>query len=228
MRFLVKKNLVKILLPAFLVAASMATGVTGAAVLHDLTMENPIRTPPVEGKITEELDNKAKKVQITNNGEADVFLRAAFSETWTSAKGEVLPNQIKLEDGPNPVKVAVPSILDVDNKGDEADWIYNSKDGWYYYRHVLPGSKSGESEEKRKSTTMIDGVKFDNLTAAAKADERYKDADYEIHVVMEVVQASDDIKVSQDAVQKLFDMDISKLESWANGKYTATIPWPVD
>ena len=87
MTYLAKTINLKKCLPVLLIAAAMVVGVTGATVIHKLTMENPIKTPTVEGGIPEDLENGAKKVAFVNDGEADVFLRVAFSETWTAKDG---------------------------------------------------------------------------------------------------------------------------------------------
>ncbi|HIT42224.1 MAG TPA: hypothetical protein IAB60_09060, partial [Candidatus Caccovicinus merdipullorum] len=71
------KKMLRKFFPVILLIFAMAVGFTGATVLHSLTLENPIKTPTTDGGITEKLDNNAKKVSFTNNGEADVFLRVA-------------------------------------------------------------------------------------------------------------------------------------------------------
>jgi len=59
MFFMDKKNIIKKLLPmGLLLAASVAIGVTGATVLHTLKLENPIKTPTVEGEIKEEKERQ--------------------------------------------------------------------------------------------------------------------------------------------------------------------------
>ena len=67
-----RKVLSKLLPMIVLVSLSIAAGVTGAAVIHSMQLENPIKTPVVEGGITEKLDQGAKEVSFTNNGEAAV------------------------------------------------------------------------------------------------------------------------------------------------------------
>lgn len=217
-----KRKFFKLVLPMFFVAAAMTVGVTGATVLHKLTMENPIKTTPVDGTITENLDKGAKKVSFTNNGEADVFLRVSFSESWTSKDGTILPNRTKNAAG-EIVPVAVPAWqLD--------DWETDMKDGWYYYKKVLPGSRSGKDPDDRTTAPLLgnaDGeedVKFEDLTALP--DTRYQDADYEIHFVMEIVQASDTWQVSEDAVKELFHRRITvDLNDWQTDKYSADLTW---
>ena len=78
---LAEKRRLKKFFPVILMAAAMAVGVTSATVIHKLTMENPVKTPTVEGSIPEKMD--PKQAQFQNDGEADVFLRVAYSETWT-------------------------------------------------------------------------------------------------------------------------------------------------
>ena len=200
--------------PAILMAAAMAVGVTSATVIHKLTMENPVKTPTVEGYIPETMD--PKQAQFQNDGEADVFLRVAYSETWTDKDGMILPNQAARKDG-TLVPVATP-VWDWDG------WTANPDDGWYYYRQVLPGSKSGKAEAQRKTNQVVNGVDF--VSFDELADTRYQDAKYEIHFVMEIVQASDDWEVSQDAVKEMFGLTLAEPAGWQTDKYQAVINWP--
>lgn len=199
--------------PAILMAAAMAVGVTSATVIHKLTMENPVKTPTVEGYIPEEMD--PKQAQFQNNGEADVFLRVAYSETWTDKNGMILPNQAAKKDG-TLVAVATP-------QWDWDGWKANPDDGWYYYSQVLPGSKSGKAEAQRKTNQVVNGVDF--VSFDELADTRYQDAKYEIHFVMEIVQASDDWEVSQDAVKEMFGLTLAEPAGWQTDKYQAVIDW---
>ena len=200
--------------PAILMAAAMAVGVTSATVIHKLTMENPVKTPTVEGYIPETMD--PKQAQFQNDGEADVFLRVAYSETWTDKDGMILPNQAARKDG-TLVPVATP-IWNWDG------WTANPDDGWYYYSQVLPGSKSGKAEAQRKTNQVVNGVDF--VSFDKLADTRYQDAKYEIHFVMEIVQASDDWEVSQDAVEEMFGLTLAEPTGWQTDKYQAVIDWP--
>ncbi len=200
--------------PAILMAAAMAVGVTSATVIHKLTMENPVKTPTVEGYIPETMD--PKQAQFQNDGEADVFLRVAYSETWTDKDGMILPNQAARKDG-TLVPVATP-VWDWDG------WTANPDDGWYYYSQVLPGSKSGKAEAQRKTNQVVNGVNF--VSFDKLADTRYQDAKYEIHFVMEIVQASDDWEVSQDAVEEMFGLTLAEPTGWQTDKYQAVIDWP--
>lgn len=204
-------------LPVLLIAAAMVVGVTGATVIHKLTMENPIKTPTVEGSIPENLENGAKEVAFVNDGEADVFLRVAFSETWTANDGTILPNETKLNANENETRPVAKPNWKFDN------WDTERGDGWYYYENVLPGSRSGQTSHT--TGLIVDGVDFETL--ADIPDTRYRDAHYEIHFVMEMVQASDDWKVSRDAVQEMFGIDLGETApaNWDTGKYAVTISW---
>ena len=106
------------------------------------------------------------------------------------------------------------------------------EDGWYYYKKVLPaGSMTEDFMEK------VDFSNIENLDESLKTT--YKNADYEIHFQAEVVQASDEWKVSEDAVAKLFEQNISATindgnttidknkneDQWPSNKGTATIIW---
>ena len=215
------KKMLRKFFPVILLIFAMAVGFTGATVLHSLTLENPIKTPTTDGGITEELNNNAKKVSFTNNGEADVFLRVACTETWileSNGEGEdiILPNQAIAEDGQS-VSVAKPVWQGIT----DGSWTLGS-DGWYYYNKILPGSKSGE--RNRNTGFLVNDVNF-NLGVIE--DERYQKAKYQLHFTMEVVQASDDTEVSEAAVEKLFNKVLDLSGAWGEkGKYGYSISWP--
>lgn len=242
-----KKNKKKKLLPFMLMfVASIAIGVTGATVLHKLKLENPIKTPTVEGKVDEDPEPKkngkaAKKVQFCNVGEADVLIRAAISESWTykeNGNKTILPNKaISKNNSSDLLTVAQPlgyiatsgaPISRVEpSKPNAGKWIYNPKDGWYYYTRVLPGSSSNKTEQERQTEFLVTDVDFTNIENVA--DERYKapGAEYELHVTMEIVQASDVVSLSQEAAEKLFDIKPNIPKKWNNNKFSCDIAWPV-
>lgn len=215
-----KRALMKMLLMMLLFAVFMVVGATGATILHELRLENPIKTPTVEGSIPEDLERGAKKVSFSNDGEADVFLRVTYAETWTAKDGTILPNTTKDRDG----KEVVPAAPVWNTE----DWYTGSADGWYYYRKVLPGTEAAKKADDRNTGLLVDGVQF--LTSEQFADlpdTRYKDADYQLHFTMEIVQASDDWNnVSVPAVQQMFHKDLgAEPANWANNKYEAEINW---
>lgn len=211
-----KRKLLSIFL-LFITAAVI--GITGATVIHKLTLENPIKTPTVTGEIEEKNEGNVKNAVFTNTGEADVFLRVAYAESWTYQPKDtdgkpagvsiLLPNKGNLNDSSNtPDSIAKPTWTGRDN-----DWI-DGKDGWWYYKKVLP---SGE-----KTSEFVKEVDFSNVLKAE--DERYKTAEYQLHFTMEVVQCSADRKVSQDAIDKVFgEGKVTLPPNWS--KDINPIPW---
>lgn len=220
MSFVVRKNVWKKLLPVVLLAViSIVIGATGAAVLHNLTLENPIKTPPVEGFIQEKLNGNAKEVNFINKGEADVFLRVAYGETWSYEDSDtqrtlLLPNMAGRKDGNGKYRVARP---DWRPKG----WLLDPESGWLYYHKVL---KVGEA-----TPLIVSKVDFADADALEELveGEKYKEADYDLHFTIEVVQASDEKDVSVDAVKKLFQKDLGSMTA-ADGRIDkeADIQWP--
>ena len=217
MFFMDKKKILKKLLPTMaMFIAAAAIGVTGATVLHSLTLENPIKTPGVEGGIEEDLSTK--KVEFTNNGEADVLIRASFTESWTG----------KNEDEETVILPNLGSITDTDKQAEPAiNLAYWEKgsDGWYYYKKVLPGSvaKSLNDGLSLVSEPFINRVSF---KTSSELYAPYKDAEYQLHVTMEVVQASDVMSLSQDAAEKLFGVrPTMDPTTWGTDKYTCPIRW---
>lgn len=195
---------------AFLLfAASAIIGLTGATILHQLTLQNPIKTPTVEGKITEDNNKNYKNAIFENTGEANVFLRVSFSESWTyQQEGKekiILPNEGLVNTQSDPA--AKPSYeskpIAVPNWNNRADWV-EGNDGWWYYKKVLLNKDEGTRDGKtdNKTSQFVKEVNFDNVNKAK--DERYKDAEYQLHFTMEVVQCSDQKQVSIDAVEALF------------------------
>lgn len=114
-----KKTILKRMLPVLMLGVlSVMIGVTGATVFHTMQLENPIKTPPVEGKIEEDIEGNAKNAKFTNDGEADVFLRVAYTETWLASDGKtILPNRTKDKSG-NMIAPAIPNW----DRGTSWDW----------------------------------------------------------------------------------------------------------
>lgn len=202
------KSIWKRLLPlGALCAMSAAIGVTGATILHTMKLENPIKTPPVTGEIVEDLEGNAKKVGFKNNGEADVFLRVAYTENWTNGD-LILPNKAPKKDGSDHVLMAAP-------KWKPDGWELGD-DGWLYYKKVLPVGST--------TPNIVEVVTFADAAALADLSEAdaqlYKNGTYDLHFTMEVVQASEDKSVSEDAVKQLFGKDLP--QDWTMDE----INWP--
>lgn len=216
-----KRTILKRLLPILmLVVLSVLVGVTGATVLHNVELENPIKTPPVEGDVKEDLDGDAKNAKFINTGEADVFLRVAYTETWIAEDGTILPNMTKNAAG----TLVSPAKPNWDKSSGVWDWSKEGTEGWIYYNKVLPGAIS--KLDNKSTNYIVTDVDFSNVTKDVVVDPRYKKAKYRLHFTMEVVQASDDWNVSKNAVHDLFSKSISSSGSdWKTEKYTTTITW---
>lgn len=180
----------------------------GAAIFHTMALENPIKTPGVEGGIEENLNGGAKQVWFKNTGEADVFLRAAYTETWTCGN-TILPNEAVRKDGSGTLRVAEPQWINTDQ------WVLDG--GWLYYKRVL---KSGESTDPVVETVSFAGS--EELSSLVQG-EQYKDGAYDLHFTIEAVQASDDGEVSNGAVSALFHKELGLPAVWRKDE---TIIWP--
>lgn len=227
-----KKNMIKLSGIALLAALTVGIGSTSAVIRHQINLKNEISTDTVIVEVEEDLKDddpsdwtKPKKVSFKNPGSADVFLRVAYSESWSTSGGadgerELLSN--KMPDGKSDVASKVISNV---------NWE-PGEDGWYYYKKVLPAGSTTENFME-----SVDFSKINTLEEALKST--YTNAEYEIHFQAEVVQASDEWKVSEDAVAKLFEQNISATindgnttidkdeneDKWPSNKDTATIIW---
>lgn len=227
-----KKNMIKLSGIALLAALTVGIGSTSAVIRHQINLKNEISTDTVIVEVEEDLkdenpnDNvKPKMVKFENSGSADVFLRVAYSEAWSTAEGadgekELLSNKMPDSDRDVASKVIIAENWEL------------GEDGWYYYKKVLPANGTTENFMEN-----VDFFNIENLEEPLK--NTYKDAEYEIHFQAEAVQASDQWKVSEDAVTTLFGKDISATvndgnttidknkneDQWPSNKGTATIIW---
>lgn len=229
-----KKNMIKLSGIALLAALTVGIGSTSAVIRHQIDLKNEISTDTVVVEVEEDLsdDNqddwtKPKKVSFKNSGSADVFLRVAYSESWSTAGGadgekELLSNKMPGSDS------------DVASKVVSGENWELREDGWYYYKKVLPAGSTTES--------FMEQVDFSNIDSLEESlKNTYKNAEYEIHFQAEAVQASDEWKVSEEAAAALFDKDISAAvndgatiidrdqneDQWPSNKDTAKIIWSV-
>ncbi len=201
MIFVANKKIWKKLLPGLLlIVVSAAAGLTGATVLHNMSLENPIKTPPVEGTFDEPINANIKRTSFKNTSEdADVFLRVSYGESWTTKDGELLPLQFTAADGKT-YRVATP----VWNSEAYKDWEMGD-DGWIYYTHVLKAKESTPVLLYKADFLGSEGSGWTKATMEADPEgSKYLSAKYDIHFTMEIVQASDEWQVSKDAVQELF------------------------
>lgn len=219
-----KKYMTKLAGVALLAALAVGIGSTNALIQHSLSWKNKIKTPTTMVSIQEHTKheqtswNKTKEVSFKNEGNSDVFVRVAYAEDWEngeSGKEKILSNIG--ENGPIAEKKGF--------KLPGEKW-QDGKDGWYYYKYILP--VGGETEN------ILQSVDFSNLSGAGNDFQEYKEADYRLHFQVEAVQASDELKVSQDATEEVFGMSISPTidgkpvddsNSWKKGKEEAVITW---
>lgn len=210
------KNHIKLIGVALMAVIALGIFGTGAVIRHSMAMTNEVRTPKVDVAVEEEIGNvwwgeKQKEVSFKNTGNADVFIRVAYAESWIAKQNETettLPNQ-----SGSPAE-------DVATKNWTAEWSSGSEwqkgsDGWYYYKKVL---KAGDA-----TRDILESVTF----PWDYTDIRYADAEYRLHFQVEAVQASDQLQVSQDAVKEVFSMEVEPAagDDWQNKKYDTTLTW---
>lgn len=201
----------------------LAIGVTYTVSIYVLKLNNKINTATVSGQIIEEFpeqdinwdagETNIKKVFFKNTGSADVFLRVSYGEVWHYIDEENKTYMLNnLYDSGNGSVEIVQKLWTDDWRNDWQD----GGDGWIYYKKVL---KSQDS-----TAPVLDGLNFHNNN-----DDKYKSADYKLTFQMEVVQASDELKVSHDAVKMLFNKDfvlaVESQEDWESQKYNVIFTW---
>ena len=69
-------------------------------------------------------DTISKSITATNNGDIDVAFRVKYTESWEDSNG-------------NDITATVPSGTVMFNFTNQNEWIYNSNDGYYYYKYVI-------------------------------------------------------------------------------------------
>ncbi|MFQ9703952.1 MAG: hypothetical protein ACLR0U_21220 [Enterocloster clostridioformis] len=165
--------------------------------------------------VTENLDQGAKEVSFTNNGEADVFLRVAFAQSWVAQDGTVLPNHITDASGQS-LPAAVPSLsLDGSWESGRMDGITTKSASRFRIRHP------DRSTEKLVRAWIYRTVR-DRGSAVSKCG-------VSIPFTLEIVQSSDAWNVSRKGCAAAFDRDISVTpDSWDGDKYGCSINWNAD
>lgn len=127
-----------------------------------------------------------KEVSFKNDGTTDAFLRVAYVENWQKEDAE--GNSVLLSNKANGTDVAVKNWTE----SFSGDW-QDGKDGWFYYKYVLP---SGESTEK-----ILNSVTFPDYRQ--ESYKSYADADYSLYFKVEMLQASTgDATLNKDKVNK--------------------------
>lgn len=145
-----------------------------------VSQTNKLVADSTEGSIQETFDSQSrpygevqKEVSFKNEGSSAVFLRVAYSETWTAGAGDnavVLANTVTDESGRH-------SVADINWA--LTDWT-DGGDGWLYYKKLLlPGTSTDN---------IVDKVTFPAVYSGVYAP--YADADYDLYFRVEMLQAS--------------------------------------
>ena len=145
-----------------------------------------------------------KQVQFRNTGSSPVLLRVAYAEYWQRG-GETLPEWY-----PDPGNIAVKNwTLAWAN-----EWDY--KDGWYYYKKVLPAGAA--TARILESITMSD---FPIMR------QPYVVARYELSFLAEAVQLSDEVTVNNLASDTVFGRRATvTIDTTSNGAVTSgSVAW---
>ena len=178
---------------AGLVLTLLALGATYAYSVHKTQLDNLLTSHGVSGAVIENGDptsdiedftltpgaDVTKKVQFENTGNAPVFVRVAYAQTWLNKDGALL-----LYDE----SYATPKWTSEWN----SEWS-DGGDGWYYYNKVL---KAGDITNE-----VLTSVEF--LGTPPLPDE-YVNGKYQLTFVLEVVQCSDEEDVNDDALMATF------------------------
>lgn len=161
------------------------------------SIENNLYTPTVQASVDEKFNQEEaivtwpgsvdKEVAFSNNGTAPVFVRIAYTEFWKLEGNIFLPN---LVDGVELADKVWTTAFNL-NDPNTCEWI-DGQDGWYYYKKVLSPSEV--------TNTILTKVEF----ASRPLDTRYEKAKYHLEFRVEVVQASKDNVVNQQATSSLF------------------------
>lgn len=146
-----KKSLVAIIsLTAVLV-------VSGAIAYYNQSVEikNKLETGKFQTEVIEKFtpkydwkpgDKVTKEVGVENTGTGDIVARAKWSETWITKVGDITVTSID-------------SSNSVVEKEYGNNWIFNDKDGYYYYDQIIrAGTKA--NDKFLKSITLSSDVDF--------------------------------------------------------------------
>ena len=160
---------------------------------HNTELDNMLRASSVAGTIIEnekpvgesnrfELrpgGETPKRVRFKNTGEANVFVRVAFSETWAGNNNEWLANNYKY------------TTLHWTSTWQKAWELKN--DGWYYYKEILPSQAMTDE--------VLSSVEFASYETLPLA---YQNGTYQLHFTMEFLQYSEEAIVNERALERVF------------------------
>lgn len=177
--------------------------------MHQTSQENMLQSRKTSVEIVEvcpdktiEMDaSRTKEVSFINTGTSAVFLRIAYSETWTNG-GVWLQ-----DDGTLVTKNWTSSWTG------GVDWI-DGGDGWYYYTKVLPAGGS--------TADILSSITFTSIL-----DYEYEEGTYTLDFIAEVVQLSNEASVNTATTQTVFGRAATVSNTTiVNGAVTSgTIAW---
>lgn len=170
-------------------------------------------------------ENTANAITEANAGDAGVDQSTAADTA--SPEGEILSNMVTITDegAAKVVPAAQPLWLwdaETPPETSVADLWQDGGDGWWYYKKVLPakdgdsnsdaGADAGQNADSSSGSPanmtgyILKSVDFSNVEKIADASlrKKYQSASYDLHFVIETVQASDEWRVSLNAIQALF------------------------
>ena len=213
------KNINKTKKIMLLVSLVTILSLSAVLVYGSTTFEDKAKTSTLSGEIREKFvngeqinwvltGNNKKRVWFENTGRADVFLRVSYGDYWSMPDGS---NVTQLSNYVGKQEVATKSWTAHWCTGATPEWV-DGKDGWFYYTKVL---QTGQITED-----ILSAVKFNDVD-----DIRYQSSSYDLVFQMELVQASDDPEVSRDAINEIFQKDITMPTNWETDKYNSILSW---
>lgn len=191
---------------AVLILLLVGVGIAYALSMHEVEQENILASHTTAVGIEETFPDgtvtpgatKTKQVAFKNEGTAPVFVRVAYAEEWTNGTAWLS------DDGTHVTKNWTPAWA--------SDWTLI--DGWYYYKKVLP---QGATTDK-----ILESVTF-----PAGLEDDYKNGQYDLSFLVEVVQLSDEASVNTSSTQSVWDRTATvTITTTSAGAVTAgTVAW---
>ena len=116
-------------------------------------LENKFYVPDAKIDIEETFDGSEKRdVGVTNNGEADVYVRVMLVETWRNASNQV---------------VAKPEGAVVSYEWGSGDWV-TGPGGYYYYTKPLAAGDTTPNLINKATCTVPEGAALMDLEVVAQ------------------------------------------------------------
>jgi len=198
-----------------LIAAVVAVGGTGmvyAYIKQQTELENYLQSHQTGIEIEENFPianvradvTATKQVRFRNTGSSPVLLRVAYSEHWQDNW------MSRVVWHPDPGNIATKNWT----AAWTSEWDY--KDGWYYYKKVLPAGAA--TDRILESITMAD---YPIMRAP------YTTSNYDLSFIAEAVQLSDELLVNNQASDSVFGRRATvTIETTSNGAVTSgSVAW---